>query len=310
MIKTFEKILEDISDHAVQVTTMVEKLTKELDAMKSSQSEPSGAANPKRTGLSYLDVKNMLLMNYNCDLTNLMNLKCEGSSLRGKPSVVRLIENRTVIEKTRGLDQKLKYQIEKLVRAATFTPDSGATDPLGLRANLDNFEDEEEEGKEKTEANGVYKPPKLAAVRYDGDDTELEKKEKRSKIRARAVANASMIKDLDLDREEPEEIFETNMHRFKEDRRLTERTKYEEDNFTRLTLSKKEKARMKRVANSSSMGDVLTNFEDSKVLWQTEEDGVKRPKKTGKESVGGKKRKFQSKGAANKIKNKKKKRFA
>ena len=47
--------------------------------------------------------------------------------------------------------------------------------------------------------------------------------------------------DLDLDREEPEEIFENQVHRFKEDKRLEERTKYEEDNFTRLTLSKKEK---------------------------------------------------------------------
>ena len=49
--------------------------------------------------------------------------------------------------------------------------------------------------------------------------------------------------DLDLDREEPEEIFENQVHRFKEDKRLEERTKYEEDNFTRLTLSKKEKGK-------------------------------------------------------------------
>ena len=49
------------------------------------------------------------------------------------------------------------------------------------------------------------------------------------------------FQDLDLDREEPDEIFENQVHRFKEDKRLEERTKFEEDNFTRITLNKKEK---------------------------------------------------------------------
>ena len=50
-----------------------------------------------------------------------------------------------------------------------------------------------------------------------------------------------------MDREEPEEIFENQVHRFKEDKRLEERTKYEEDNFTRLTLTKKEKGELLKI---------------------------------------------------------------
>merc|ERR1712150_121189 len=148
-----------------------------------------------------------------------------------------------------------------------------------------------------------------------------------AKMRAKAIANASMLKDLDLDREEPDEIFENQVHRFKEDKRLEERTKFEEDNFTRITLNKKEKARMKRMANSSAMGDVITNFKDSKALWQDDDDddgggggggaskGKKRKRdqssgpKGGGGGKGGKKSKM-SKGAAKKMKSKKKKRFA
>merc|ERR1712142_1437173 len=109
-----------------------------------------------------------------------------------------------------------------------------------------------------------------------------------------------------------------------EDKRLEERTKFEEDNFTRITLNKKEKARMKRMANSSAMGDVITNFKDSKALWQDDDDddggggaskGKKRKRdqssgpKGGGGGKGGKKSKM-SKGATKKMKSKKKKRFA
>ena len=76
-------------------------------------------------------------------------------------------------------------------------------DPLEHRANLDNFDDDDdnddydgdaEGGGGKTKGDGVYKPPKLAAVRYDGDETKQEKMEKKAKMRAKAIANASMLK--------------------------------------------------------------------------------------------------------------------
>merc|ERR1712136_695853 len=234
-----------------------------------------------------------------------------------------------VLERVRAIDHKLRYQIDKLVRASVVTHQGASVDPLGFRANLDNFDDDDDDaddaGKGEAKKDGVYKPPKLAAVRYDGDDTEAEKKEKKAKMRAKAIANAAMLKDLDLDREEPDEIFENQVHRFKEDKRLEERTKFEEDNFTRITLNKKEKARMKRMANSSAMGDVITDFKDSKALWQDDDDdeggggggarGKKRKREqggaggSGKGGKGGKKSKL-SKGATKKIKSKKKKRFA
>ena len=83
----------------------------------------------------------------------------------------------------------------------------GAVDPLEHRANLDNVDDDDDDDDDddgegegsKTKGDGVYKPPKLAAVHYDGDETKQEKMEKKAKMRAKAIANASMLKVMLLD---------------------------------------------------------------------------------------------------------------
>jgi len=332
-VSEFVTLLSGIEDQAKQLTACVDKLHDELKADCPQDNEQR----EKSRGLSYLDMKNILMLNYNCDLVHLIKLKTEGKSLlseEASKSIERLIETRTVLERLRSIDHKLRYQVDKLVRAANVTAQDGAVDPLEHRANLDNFDDDDndndddddgdaEGGGGKTKGDGVYKPPKLAAVRYDGDETKQEKMEKKAKMRAKAIANASMLKDLDLDREEPDEIFENQVHRFKEDKRLEERTKFEEDNFTRITLNKKEKARMKRMANSSAMGDVITNFKDSKALWQDDDDDDggggaskgkkrKRDQSSGPKGGGGKggMKSKMSKGATKKMKSKKKKRFA
>jgi hypothetical protein len=49
------------------------------------------------------------------------------------------VELRTILEKMRPMDQKLKYQIEKLIRNAA-DGKSDSSDPLKHKANLDNLE--------------------------------------------------------------------------------------------------------------------------------------------------------------------------
>ena len=66
---------------------------------------------------------------------------------------------------------------------------------------MDNFDDDDNDddetagvdGEQKSAKDGVYKPPKLAAVRYEGDGSKADKMEKRDKMRAKAIANASML---------------------------------------------------------------------------------------------------------------------
>lgn len=51
----------------------------------------------------------------------------------------QLVELRTVLEKIRPIDQKLKYQVDKLVRNAS--DGKVEADPLRHRANLDNLDE-------------------------------------------------------------------------------------------------------------------------------------------------------------------------
>ena len=89
------------------------------------------------------------------------------------------MELRTILEKSRPIENKLKYQIDKLVKTAATGP-TGETDPTHFRANpanmVSNVSDSEESGsesdektgdkQEKATKKGVYVPPKLAAVYY------------------------------------------------------------------------------------------------------------------------------------------------
>ncbi|WAR12640.1 NGDN-like protein [Mya arenaria] len=72
----------------------------------------------KSVGISFLEVKYQLLLSYLVNLTYLLLQKARGQSINGDRAVLRLVEIRTVLEKMRPIDQKLKYQVDKVVRLA------------------------------------------------------------------------------------------------------------------------------------------------------------------------------------------------
>lgn len=55
-----------------------------------------------------------------------------GKQIEKDPSIDRLIEIRTVLEKIRPIDYKLRYQIDKLVKTA-ITGTSSSTDPNSFK---------------------------------------------------------------------------------------------------------------------------------------------------------------------------------
>lgn len=131
-------------------------------------------------GLSFLEMKYNMLLSYLINLTYVVLRKCSGEKIDGDPCIDRLIEIRTVLEKIKPIDHKLKYQIDKLVKTAV--SGANANDPTSFKANPENLlgnaedesrseESEEENTKEKEESKyGVYVPPKLSAVHYTGKD--------------------------------------------------------------------------------------------------------------------------------------------
>lgn len=130
-------------------------------------------------GLSFLEMKYNTLLSYLINLTYVVLHKCSGQKIEGDPCIDRLIEIRTVLEKIRPINHKLKYQIDKLVKTAV--TGTSSNDSAAFKLHLDNFTGKDEESSSDADLNesssktaddkrksAVYVPPKFSAVHYPG----------------------------------------------------------------------------------------------------------------------------------------------
>lgn len=129
-------------------------------------------------GLSFLEMKYNMLLSYLINVTYVVLRKCSGETIEGDPCIDRLIEIRTVLEKIKPIEHKLKYQIDKLVKTAV--TGTSADDPTTFKANPENLMGQMEEASDSSEVSDgdkekggkknhdVYVPPKLSAVHYTG----------------------------------------------------------------------------------------------------------------------------------------------
>lgn len=231
-----------------------------------------------------------------------------GQRIEKDPSIDRLIEIRTVLEKIRPIDHKLRYQIDKLVKTAV-TGTTNASDPLNFKPNPDNLmsqfdnsgsesesEDEPSVARKKksknddgdeTEEIAKYVPPKLQSMPYDADETAAEKQEKlQERARKRALSSALIDEWKEEFLDTPVEISGGSRAQQMISKAMKERERYEEDNMTRLPMTKAERHRQKRLSTMGMLGDELTRFGE-----MNEGSGGKKRKLGGK-NKGGKKRKF------------------
>ncbi|XP_077411210.1 neuroguidin [Vanacampus margaritifer] len=225
-------------------------------------------------GLSFLDLRYHLLLFYLQDLTHLISIKTEGGKIKESEALTRIVTVRTVLEKMRPLDHKLKYQIDKLVRTAV-TGSLAENDPLHLRPNPENLisklSESEDEEKQTDEMKVVhtsdkkYIPPKIAAVYYDGDLTEADKKKVQVDRQRRAALRSSVIQELRQQYSDaPEEIRERqDFQSERESREEIHRKKFEESMMVRLNVPRAEKNAKKRrhMTMSGQLGGI-THFGD------------------------------------------------
>ncbi|KAI9494906.1 Sas10/Utp3/C1D family-domain-containing protein [Zychaea mexicana] len=213
-------------------------------------------------GVSFLEVKYQLMVQYITELAYYVHLKLSGKSIENHPVVNSLIELRVILDKMKPIENKLKYQIDKLVRTAVMgtqkQPEVGNQDPLAFKPNPMNLlardeeeEEEEEEGEEEGKS-GVYRPPKLAPVVYDESKGRKSKYEKdQERLRERS-SRSRVIRDLMADMNDaPEEVDamggvnEGMGYGERFDEQLKEKDDYEENNYVRLAVTRKEKQRLK-----------------------------------------------------------------
>ena len=243
-----------------------------------------------KNGLDFLDAKNQIFLEYVTNILLVILLKVDGVSIKEHPAIERLVEIRTLLEKMRPMEQKLKYQIDKLVKLAKAggtSSSGGGADPLSFKPNPENmaskFEEEHEssEGEEEASRN-VYVPPKVSAVPYEDDTLEGQRQKYEEKRKVKSL-NKSLLKELREEYSEtPEEIKDDHrlFRKGRNEEKDLEREQYEEENLIRLSHSKKEK----RQRNDSNIKD-LAKF-DSFGFSSGDEEGEFRAKKLKASSKG------------------------
>lgn len=95
--------------------------------------------------MTYLEMKYNLLLSYCTYLSFYLLLKVEGKSIEDHPVIYRLAHIKTILEKLRPLDQKLQYQVDKMLREAALvdagksTGELKAKDKLAFKPNPKNL---------------------------------------------------------------------------------------------------------------------------------------------------------------------------
>lgn len=235
--------------HTGAYKMLVQKLERGLEA--SGRPKASEGQLASRGPAAYVEMKVQLLLSYLIALTYYLLLKVKGVPVQSHPVVPRLLWIRSLLEKLKPVDQRLQYQMNKLlqwsdakkVEQFAGAPDAHALRPGKLAMTVGDEEDEEaEEAPEEKQEEGVYKPPKIAQVEYTGDHVSMQEKAEKELERKKArLERSEFMRSL---REEftdaPREILgeEKSARAAKAERLLQEQQEYEEDTMTRIRVKK------------------------------------------------------------------------
>jgi len=232
--------------------------------------------------LDYLHTKNTLLLSYLIDFT--LMLRNRWTDTDDQANIDRLVEMRTILDKIRNLDKKLRYQIDKLLSASSTT--FATQDPLQYRPQLGDDDEEEvdhdEEGTEEEEVDGLddegsnasddddqvataretmasnqqtsdelYQAPRTTAVPYTQDkEDRRDEREKRQRRRLRASELAQTLRGYGDAPEQDDTGGGAGALREASRRmadREAEKTRFEEDQMVRLVTTRKEKKERRRL---------------------------------------------------------------
>lgn len=272
----FKSLLEEMGDSIAAARVVIQNLNKKKDASSESLNT--------KDGISLLSMKNHLLLSYLQSLTLLTPLKLLGESLtnRSPPSlpfsnpnreargsdagdlVDSMVEGRLVLEKVKILEERLRYQIDKLVHLAKEDQNAPVDETLAFKPNPANFADDDESdagsdagynggaAPESEPEDGIYRPPRIAAVPYTGTAG------KKTKGRREAIPQtlaALRYHDASMPHiETTSGLGSMPSLQSRRARELKEMQDYEEENFTRLVLGKKESKQRARDEADVALG--------------------------------------------------------
>ncbi|KAH9298821.1 hypothetical protein KI387_030503, partial [Taxus chinensis] len=233
-----------------------------------------------KDGISYLDVKHLLLLSYCQSIVYYLLRKAEGSSIQGHPVINYLVEIRLFLEKIRPIDKKHQYIIEKLSRVDSNAsakripsenePSFGADqeDALKYRPNPEMLVSKMDPAAQDGE--GVYRPPMFAPTAMDEEKDARNKKleMRKQKEMLHKASRSAFVKELANNLEgKPDEVREEigaeSKEMIRERSKLEERARQEEDLFTRVPLSRIEKKKLKHLKRSrNGLLGLMDDFND------------------------------------------------
>eukprot|EP01133_Synstelium_polycarpum_P001135 gene1135-1297_t len=233
---------------------------------------------PTSKGISFLETKYHLLLSYCLNITYFLMLKASGASIKDHPVVDQLIKIRVTLEKIKPLDNKLQYQIEKILKTATLGEVSvSKDDPLQFRPNMgalaDGDDDDEDEETRLMNDAGLYQAPRTSADKLAEDEATDRRKNNRDKKNKQKAVRSSMAKFIEEEYgDAPEELADDIDNPDARDSEDDEVREYEENNFVRITQSKKDKKLENKKKRISSGLEDLADFNDLSGIIETAED--------------------------------------
>ncbi|WFD30496.1 sterol O-acyltransferase [Malassezia sp. CBS 17886] len=288
--KAFAAIPGEIQGSVAELRPLVHRFTKSLESQDLHFPD----------GLSLLTVKIDALLAYVHHLALVGAHRLSGKSLAdetGCQYVQALVKLRLLLEKMRPIETRLKYQIEKLVRAAAFAehdaPAAGAAagadddeldalafrpNPEGLAAPAAARAGDQDDGEPEEDAVGTYRPPKIAPVMYDPDARPSRSAQNKERQPSR---NAALLADLSAGMSSnPYEtssggvgagaaIGSAGSSRARALRRMQE---FEEDNYKRLSMNKRDAKRRRRDEQDVALGGLGLSSEGNRLGGGVEEE--------------------------------------
>lgn len=292
-LEEFQNLIEEVHSKSAEAKAIIDTLNKKV----------GNADFETKDGLSFLELKNHVMLDYMANLTYVMLRKCSGKSINGEKAIERICEDRTVLEKMKPTEKKLRYQIDKALKIAE-SGQMSSNDPLNFRPNLsalknegsddDDADSDDESGDEattsKTNKVGKYVPPKNVPAFDAGDKETLERNEEEQN-KKRSLSK-SIMEDLRRQHSDMPDEEHSNVHdtmRAQQIAKMKERIQYEEDNFMRLPLTKKDKHKRNQMTTDGRLGDELTYFGESSF---NDKGPKKRKSGSGGKSKGAARKKF------------------
>ena len=258
-------------------------------------------------GLSLLTVKVDALLSYIHHVVLLGAHRLSGKSYEedpGKKYIQNLVKLRLCLEKLRPMETRLRYQVEKLLQSVAAEEKHAIQEASeGMKTDVDetdNVEDDEldklafrpnphamaaaskpteshvaEDAKEEAD---VYRPPKLAPMMYDPDAHVSRKQRNKDRQPSR---NAALLADLSAGMSSnPYEMsvagvgggHAVGMAGSSRARALRRMGEFEENNYKRLSLSKKDAKRRRRDEQDVALGGLGLSSHGNRIGGGVEEE--------------------------------------